>query len=607
MSVGATLHALGVSTLLGLTATATERTAASIRSTLSLPADAVCRPAAVLRANLHLAAEIVDPNQRLGRVRTLLSNDLPPGGAAIVYCNSRWEVDETARDLRSRGWKCDGYHAGRPSLERQQVQGAFMSGALQVVVATVAFGMGVHKADVRLVVHAGLPRSIEAWVQETGRAGRDGLPARCVSLLCEEDYRRLHSQCFRDGVEHEQLHQMVTHLFRNARNGYGELAQQQLETKLDMSREVAQTALALLAELPASAWEAPPEQDGNGDGDGRGGDGGGEAGGDDEMSGGEEATAYAPAAPRAAAAAPSGERSAPLRRGPGGSSGLFTLLPEIRRTAVMRFHVDPAEVVGARSPLVAMLLKYAKQTNGVYKAPLVQAASELGVDAHAAYEQLAALHVGGVFHLELHDPAFYFALQATPTAAELRALTAELLRRMQHVEQLQRTKLDASATLLWALATGGGVGVGDCVGTAGGGDAANEAPSTDALLARYFADGELEEEGWSAPFRRRTLPPSLRGDVLDFVATHATDVGKAGVQLTGRAVARILHRLPSPSFPKHDWEKNKFWGMHRDVDFDVLRRLADEHLETWRRKLRQHSLVVNRNKAKHKRARERDS
>jgi hypothetical protein len=178
---------------------------------------------------------------------------------------------------------------------------------------------------------------------------------------------------------------------------------------------------------------------------------------------------------------------------------------------------------------------------------------------------------------------------------------------MQHVEQLQRTKLDASATLLWALATGGGgVGGGGGGGTAGG-DAANEAPSTEALLARYFADGELEEEGWSAPFRRRTLPPSLRGDVLDFVATHATDVGKAGVQLTGRAVARILHRLPSPSFPKHDWEKNKFWGMHRDVDFDLLRRLADEHLETWRRKLRQHSLVVNRNKVKQKRARERDS
>ena len=90
------------------------------------------------------------------------------------------------------------------------------------------------------------------------------------------------------------------------------------------------------------------------------------------------------------------------------------------------------------------------------------------------------------------------------------------------------------------------------------------------------------------------------------MATHAADVGKAGVTLTGRAVARILHRLPSPSFPKHDWEKNKFWGMHRDVDFDVLRRLADEHLETVRRRLRQHSMVVNRNKAKQKAKRARD-
>ena len=80
-----------------------------------------------------------------------------------------------------------------------------MSGEFQVIVATVAFGMGVHKPDVRLVVHSGLPRSVEAWMQETGRAGRDGQPSTCVSLISDEDYRYLHSQCHRDGIDLEQV------------------------------------------------------------------------------------------------------------------------------------------------------------------------------------------------------------------------------------------------------------------------------------------------------------------------------------------------------------------------------------------------------------------
>ena len=431
--------------------------------------------------------------------------------------------------------------------------------------------MGVHKADVRLVVHSGLPRSIETWVQETGRAGRDGLPATCVALVGEEDYRRLHSQCHRDGVEHEQVEKMLASLLRNARNGYGELAHQHLEAKLDMSHEVAQTALAMLAELPASAWEAraAPEAP-------KAAEAAEDAEGEEGLAGvgrGEGVAATS-------AAQPAGHRGPP--------SGHVELLPDIRRTATLRFHHDPPEVVASRSPLVGMLLKYAKQVNGAYKCPLVQAASELGLDAHAAHEQLCSLHSGSILSLELTDGAFYLAIRKVPLPAELRTLTAELLRRMQHVEQLARTKLDACATLLWALAE------------AGASASASAAPSSDALLARYFEDGALDEEGWAAPFRRRALPLTLRGDVLEFVATHAAESGKAGVALTGRAVARILHRLHSPSFPKKDWEKNKFWGMHRDVDFDVLRRLADEHLETWSRKLRQHSMAVNlkHNKAK---------
>ena len=181
MAVGRTLQErLGVTTFLGLTATATARTAQSICTCLDLPGDALQRHD-IQRPNLSYSAEIVPSSRRSTRVRELLGTCMPKGGAAIIYCSTRWEVDGLSRELQSRGWKCDGYHAGRMPHERQKVQADFMSGQLQVVVATIAFGLGVNKSNVRLIVHVGVSRSIEAWVQETGRAGRDNNLAKNAS------------------------------------------------------------------------------------------------------------------------------------------------------------------------------------------------------------------------------------------------------------------------------------------------------------------------------------------------------------------------------------------------------------------------------------------
>ena len=662
MAVGRTLQHLGVASVLGLTATATARTARSICTTLTLPADAVHRHD-IHRPNLAFAAEVVPSDRRTNRVRELLVSMSPKGGAAIVYCNSRREVDETARELQSRGWKCDAYHAGKMPFERQRVQQAFMRGELQVVVATIAFGLGVDKRDVRLVVHAGLSRSIEAWVQETGRAGRDGAPARCVSLVCEEDYRWLHSQvraisphlpasppcmphtpsttlhvppppihgppcpypppcapsqCHSDGIEHEQLKSVLTLLLRNARNGHGELAHKQLETRLDMTREVAQTVLALLTELPPAAWRAAaaPADAGEasgeggadageegGSGGGGGGSGGGGSGGGGSGGGGDNAGGMV-----------DDDETWPEAEGPP-----IELLPEIRRTATLAFHRESAEVVASKCPLVAMLLKHAKIVNGSYKCPLVMSAAELGLDAHAAHAELANLHAAGIVRLEMSDGAFYARVRRVPTPAEVGALTAHLLRKVHHIEQLRTTKLNASASLLWTLANGGvrgsatdGATCGAHGGAAGGANggvglslAAAPPPSMQTLLHKYFVDEcDLEAAGWAAPFRRKPTPFTVRADVLDFVSTHFANeeqrkkAANDPAPLTGRAIARILHRLASPAFPKKDWEKTRFWGLHRQVDFGLLRRVADEQLETARRRAMQQQVPAHRKRAR---------
>ncbi len=110
------------------------------------------------------------------------------GEAGIVYCLSRKDVEKLAEALAAAGVRCEPYHAGMTGEHRNRVQDDFQSERIDVVVATVAFGMGIDRTDVRYVVHASLPKGVEQYSQETGRAGRDGLPAECVLLHSGGDY-----------------------------------------------------------------------------------------------------------------------------------------------------------------------------------------------------------------------------------------------------------------------------------------------------------------------------------------------------------------------------------------------------------------------------------
>ncbi|MDG6453830.1 ATP-dependent DNA helicase RecQ [Glaesserella parasuis] len=114
------------------------------------------------------------------------------GKSGIVYCNSRKKVEELTEKLSSHRFSVMGYHAGMTMQQRETVQNAFQRDNIQIVVATVAFGMGINKSNVRFVVHFDLPRSIEAYYQETGRAGRDDLPAEAVLFYDPADYGWLH-------------------------------------------------------------------------------------------------------------------------------------------------------------------------------------------------------------------------------------------------------------------------------------------------------------------------------------------------------------------------------------------------------------------------------
>jgi ATP-dependent DNA helicase RecQ len=139
------------------------------------------------RPNLFYAVEPVGEAAKGERLVELVR--LRDGGVALVYAATRKNAEKHAAVLSQAGMRVRVYHAGLEDSQREAVQDAFMAGRLDAIVATNAFGMGVDKSDIRLVVHADLPRSPEAYYQEAGRGGRDGRPTRCVLLFNHRDAR----------------------------------------------------------------------------------------------------------------------------------------------------------------------------------------------------------------------------------------------------------------------------------------------------------------------------------------------------------------------------------------------------------------------------------
>ncbi|MGD9871831.1 MAG: RecQ family ATP-dependent DNA helicase, partial [Thauera sp.] len=141
----------------------------------------------VSRENLSYEVRPVPVQAKYGEVLRLLQESLREDGGAIVFCARQKTVEELAQFLKDAGLACGHFHGGMLPTDKRTVQEAFLGGSLRVIVATNAFGMGVDKPDVRLVIHLDTPGSLENYLQEAGRAGRDQAPARCILLYDEAD------------------------------------------------------------------------------------------------------------------------------------------------------------------------------------------------------------------------------------------------------------------------------------------------------------------------------------------------------------------------------------------------------------------------------------
>jgi ATP-dependent DNA helicase RecQ len=196
------------------------------------------------RTNLDFNVVPTTPAEKLAHIYQVLLAELPPdsSGGAIVYCASRKGAEEAAAFLREKGLSAEHFHAGMQPEAKKNAQGRFIGGELRVIVATNAFGMGIDKPNVRLVIHADIPGSLENYLQEAGRAGRDREAARCVLLYNSEDVERQFGLSARSRLTRQEI-QAILKSLRN------------LDRKKRMNGEVVATTGEILTEEEEGKFE----------------------------------------------------------------------------------------------------------------------------------------------------------------------------------------------------------------------------------------------------------------------------------------------------------------------------------------------------------------
>jgi len=520
--------------ILALTATATKATEAAVCSVLRIPSpQGVFRDSAI-RSNLRLSVLRVagsSTNAARGGWQTIVrlfraGGSLEHSKSAIVYCAWKSDANSLAMALTGAGITAKPYHAGLDVKERAGVEAAFSRGRLRVVTATVAFGMGVDISSVDAVVHATMPRSLEEYVQQIGRAGRDGSEAQCCVCLSDADFVALRSLAYSSFMLKESVAEVLERVFATegsvvgqskrqdddddegagagGRRRFGLLPCKKVAGEVDMLEESIEAVLGYL--------EAEDE---------------------------------------------------PLVR----------VLPKAAVTVKVSFYAVAAEDLADEHQAVrALLLTSPKPRNGLYSAAVARLACAAQKPPGAVLQDLQMLAQRKLVGFELsRDQGLAFEVLHEP--GDLQDLTDCVYGRLCTMLRCQVARLDTSYR---AMASA----------TATQNDQQRQEVVLRGALENYFACEAAGMEDYSGGADGSHLGNvDLEGLPLRVVGESMLQTAKAilrrnreqgGPSMTALALARVLHGTAGASMPRDAWVKRMgpFWGSLKDADFTHVFRVA---------------------------------
>ncbi|XP_077542395.1 recQ4 helicase [Haemaphysalis longicornis] len=548
---------LKVHCILALTATATRSTCLNIAEQLQIDnfsAGIIGTPS--VPENLILSVS-EDKYRDEALIELLKSKRLGSCESIIVYCTRREETERLASLIRTSlqhqekqvdkdgakvknrraylAWDAEAYHAGMTPFRRRSVQKKFMTGKLRVVVATVAFGMGIDKADIRAIIHYNMPKSFENYVQEAGRAGRDGLTSHCHLFLEPEkkDQSELKRHIYANSVDRHIIRKLLKKVFAPLT--------QCKETEGD-------TGVSL---NPGSMYEIAIPIDAA----------------VEELDLKEEniltLLCFLEFHPRK----------------------VVQLLNRVYATCTLKCYGGPQQLRSVASKNAAVAAAMALQKKGSEQEstntltfPVVDVAARMGWDSKLVKSDLKRLEWDnstlsttghsrktGVI-VEFSDLAFHLNVSASLTEEDCDDLLDYLHERVQKQEKMDLARLTRVHEAFQSVSCGEYAG---CADTA----SPEKSNSLKKLIEDYFEETLDIEDTHDEPALTEQCLSSLRQEIRSLVFQHRDH------SFNGRAVARIFHGIGSPCFPAQVWGRvHRFWRSFLDVDFNTILNVANKEL-----------------------------